>query len=265
MPSRLAASESVLFVLDGEQLIALAAPTGKTRWVRSRQELGFAGTWKPGALAPTPDGGVLISNVAARTSVRVDAAGKVSQHFGLWAPIYSACVMEDQGVLALTMAQKRPVFILDRTGHVLGRSDIPWASMRELLFDSFEGAMARTRHGCVLALVAADSFAVWRDSAFLVTAAYIEEAGSQRAPNQSTALSVAANDNRIFVAFGGTSPMRAHIVDVYDEDRGKYHGSYKSPVALVELAANREFLFTISQSRGSRVVQAFHIPPVAGK
>jgi hypothetical protein len=151
----------------------------------------------------------------------------------------------------------------DRLATVSGRGGVttpfrfPWPSLRDSASLLRQTVLASTpsREGCVIALAVGEGFAITRGGDSTTVHPYIErielppvahtvETAGDRVTTTTrflrratAAASIAADDSSIYIAFGGATPRRRGLVDIYDRETGAYRASLELGAPILALAA----------------------------
>ncbi|HUF30398.1 MAG TPA: hypothetical protein VMM77_07000 [Gemmatimonadaceae bacterium] len=146
----------------------------------------------------------------------------------------------------------------------------PWLELRDsssLLRQTVVASSSR-RPGCVIALVVGNQFALTHGSDSVSFHPFVESivvpavrqtvdtAGEEITTttafvNRATAAeSVAMDDSLVFIAFGGSTPHREGLIDIYDRASGAYRSSMRIGVRVRALAAGNGAVYVLHSNSG---------------
>lgn len=153
----------------------------------------------------------------------------------------------------------------------------PWPELLDsssLLRQTVVASSSR-RQGCVIALVVGNQFALTHGSDSLSFHPFVESiavpavrqtvdtAGDAITTRTSfvsratAAESIAMNDSLIFIAFGGSTPHREGLIDIYDRETGAYRSSVKLGVRIRAVAAGNGAVYVLHSNSGVPALAAF--------
>ena len=158
----------------------------------------------------------------------------------------------------------------------------PWRELLDsssLLRQTFV-ASSPGRPGCVIALVVGNQFALTHGSDSLSFHPFVESivvpavrqtvdtAGDEITTTMSFAFrataaeGVAMDDSLIFIAFGGSTPHREGLIDIYDRASGAYRSSLKLGVRIRAIAVGNGAVYVLHSNSGVPALAAFraHVP-----
>jgi hypothetical protein len=197
----------------------------------------------------------------------VDSSGRLVRTVPLGGldhrPVEVVPARGDTAVL-LTDDPKATVLLVDQRGRELDASPLAWKGFRELDYlaaqlitgaDPASGRWAaafRVGDGFFLFPPAAinSSDRKWYVEPVPFPEVVVERAeGVTRTRHRSRpiqgATSITYSPTRVYVLFGGQTPMRRRIVDSYDRVDGRYTGSFILPGPVMEIAWHSGGLYTI--------------------
>jgi hypothetical protein len=273
-PWHLAAGGGAVYVVDaGRGLLAFDAG-GR------RRGASLADVAQPALLGPVTvlgdgtimvvrrdDGALLAFDSSGR---RMDGAPRVGVQ-----DAQGLCAI-DETTLLISGGQDRLTRI-DRGGGPPVPFPFPWVALRDsagLLRQTVLASEAGSP-GCVVALLVGTGFAIVRSADSATFHAYIEaidvppvrrvvETAGDRITTTTTferrviaAASVAAGDASIYIAFGGETPRRIGLIDVYDRATGAYRGSLTIGAPVRAIAASGGILYVLSLDSGVPALAAF--------
>lgn len=146
----------------------------------------------------------------------------------------------------------------------------PWRELLDkssLLRQTFV-ASSSGRPGCVIALVVGNQFALTHAPDSLSFHPFVESivvpavrhtadtAGDRITSTESFAFrataaeDVAMDDSLIFIAFGGSTPHREGLIDIYDRTTGAYRSSFKLGVRIRAIAAGNGSVYVLHSKSG---------------
>ncbi len=152
----------------------------------------------------------------------------------------------------------------------------PWRDLVDsssLLRQTFV-ASSSGRPGCVIALVVGNQFALTHGSDSLSFHPFVESivvpAVRQTVDTAGDAITstvsfvsrataaedVAMDDSLIFIAFGGSTPHREGLIDIYDRETGAYRSSLKLGVRIRAIAAGNGAVYVLHSNSGVPAVAA---------
>ena len=154
--------------------------------------------------------------------------------------------LSDRQALLLAVERERPLYLIDRSGKVIDRLEIPWDGFRRLhpLAAQMIAATDPTGAYFALAFRLGDGFFVFKDgepqsyhgvfvehtrfpSVRYYKSGNIAETTVERAPD--TAASLDLHDGRLFVHFGGETEDDYELIDIYSLESGEYERSLRLP------------------------------------
>ena len=157
----------------------------------------------------------------------------------------------------------------------------PWRDLRDSasLLRQTVLASSPDRPGCVVALAVGSGFALVHGPDSLTLHRYVEDfvpppvqrsvetAGDRITTTvkflrrATAAASVAVDDTAIYVAFGGATPRRRGLIDIYDRGRGAYRASLEVGAPVLGLAAGNGALYVLYQDSGLPALAALRLRP----
>ncbi len=279
-PTDIALDRTQLYLADQatRSLTALDRGTGGVRWrapILSDKGDTLTHNW----LASSRRGGVYVGDMTPGVVWHVPARGGRAERIVLsTAQTASAmCELPDTTLLVAPLQRRRDVFVFDPSGTVRSTHAIPWPGLQTSPDLRLHAVLAPAGDGCVMALSFGVGFAHFSGGRFSDVVEYVEPTAlpavdsvvtpvpdGRRIETTLRSTEVAANDvaatpTRIAIAFGGRSPDRNHLVDVYDR-RGSYVESFRLTTAIGGIAANDSSLFVLTRRRGLPVLVAFRWP-----
>lgn len=231
-------------------------------------------------MVPDAAGSVLVLREGAVTRLSRDGgAGAPAVLAQSWS-LHTACALDGRGVV-LT-AGDTPIGVVATDGRPLGPLEYPWPALRDsaLLLQQVLAASSPGTPGCVFAQSVGSGFATTADGLTFDTASYVERVPlpviqtrvdstadgvvrSQSVPRDIayTAMRLAVSDRFIVVAFGGATPRRRGLVDVYDRGSRAYLGSAMLEVPIQGLAASGDTLYVMHDAQGTPQLAALRLRP----
>ena len=146
---------------------------------------------------------------------------------------------------------------VSRDGGITTPFRFPWPSLRDSASLLRQTVLASTpsRDGCVIALAVGEGFAITRGGDSTTVHPYIErielppvahtvETAGDRVTTTTkflrratAAASIAADESSIYIAFGGATPRRRGLVDIYDRETGAYRARLELGAPILALSA----------------------------
>jgi hypothetical protein len=271
-PWYVAAGGGGVFVSDAERGLLAFSNSGVPRWNT------------PGMLGPLT---VLSDTVLA--AMRGDRS-VVLLHVRTGREIFSAASGVDQAQALCAVSDKHLLIagspdgltMIDRWGGTAVEYPSPWRALRDSssLHRQSTLAAAAGHPGCVIALVVGKEFALTQGADSITFHSFVETitvppvrrtvetAGDEITTTTafvsraSAAKSVAMDDSLIYIAFGGATPSREGLIDVYDRASGAYRTSVKVGVSIRGLATADGVLFVLYSRSGVPALAALrlHVP-----
>jgi len=263
-------------------LVALDA-RGKRLWLASDSR--GAGVTGPalGALTLRSDSTIVVTERSGTRLLRARVAGGAVHHIVLdrrWNP-NTICALTDSTLL-LTMGEA-PLVVVDGAGRELNRPVYPWLALRDssLILQQTVVASSPVATGCLVAQAFGGGFATTDDGLrfrmletpeAVALPRVVETVDSAAASiTRSTrlvdpvaaAIHAAVTDTLAIIAFGGATPVREGLIDVYDRRSGAYLGSAKAGTPIRAMAAAGDTLFVLHRFEGRVALTAWRLS-VAG-
>jgi hypothetical protein len=160
--------------------------------------------------------------------------------------------------------------IMNHSGGTPRTYPFPWRDLRDSasLLQQVTVAAPATSPGCVIALVVGNQFALTHGEDSVTLHPYVESivvppirrtvetAGDEITTRMgfvsraSAAKSVAMDDSLIYIAFGGATPNREGLIDIYERTSGAYRSSAKFGAPIRALAAADGILYALVSRSG---------------
>jgi hypothetical protein len=173
---------------------------------------------------------------------------------------------------------------VDRDGGTPRAYRYPWPALRDSASLLRQTVLASSpgRRGCVIALAVGEGFAITRGGDSTTLHPFVEridlppvdhtvETAGDRVTTTTkfryratAAASVAADDASIYIAFGGATPRRLGLIDIYDRDTGHYRGSLEFGAPIVDITAGRDAVYVQYLDSGVPALAALRIQVAAG-
>lgn len=155
--------------------------------------------------------------------------------------------------LLVTIHDKRPLLLIDRSGRVVDRLAVPWKGYRRMnpMATQMLGAADPTGEYFVVAFRAGDGFFVFKDGEPMpYYGVFVEHIGfpavtyfddgetrtTQVDRSPGSAASLAIRDGRLLVHFAGETEDALALVDIYRLDTGEYERTIRLPRWLAAAA-----------------------------
>lgn len=230
------------------------------------------------ALAIDHDGTAVVVRHGAIT--RVPADGGITRTVPLadeWS-LHTACTPAS-GTVVLS-AGPVPIALVGGDGRLTREWPYPWPALRDsaLLLQQVLVASTPGVPGCVIAQSVGSGFATTADGTQFDTATYIERVAlpvvttrvdstpdgvvrRQSMPPDIiyTARRLAASARYVVIGFGGATPRRRGLIDVYDRATRAYLGSAMLEAPILDLAASGDTLFVLHELRGTPHLAALRL------
>jgi hypothetical protein len=254
LPTRLAADETGVSVLDrGAGQVLRIDRHGRLIWRFGRRGRGPTEFSRPRDIKLDRLGASWVLDPGNARLVRIDAAGQTAVTIPLSAlsrPADAFIPGRPGETLLLTLDRERPLVRLSSKGEVIERLEFPWpgfSSLHPLAAQLVTGHDPRSERW-VAAFGLGDGFFVFRGLRWTgYRGRYVESAEFPRVeekrlsnPGRSqqvahvrgarfTAEAISISEDRLFVFFGGRSPDRHRLMDIYSAEDGTYLESYRLP------------------------------------
>lgn len=254
-PTRLAANRDGVSVLDlGSNRVLRFDTRGHLLWTFGRSGRGPEELAHPRDIKMDGDGTTWILDVANSRISLVDGQGSSAGSIplrGVGRTADGIVPRDDAGAILLTLAAERPIIRLSRAGQVLERVPFPSPEHEHLhpLASQLVVGHDPADAGWVAAYGLGDGFFAFRSTGWLgYRGRYVEPVEFARVAQQSrsglgrreriswisegsfAAETVSLSRGRIFVFFGGRSPERHQVLDVYALVDGTYLESLRLPI-----------------------------------
>lgn len=273
-PWHLAAGGGAVYVVDaGRGLLAFGAD-GRPR------RAPWADLTQPALLGPVAvlgDGTIVVVRRDDGTLLALDTSGRrieATPRAGVREAV-GLCAI-DASTLLISGGQDRLTRI-DRAGGAPVPFPFPWAALRDSagLLRQTVLASEAGRPGCVVALLVGTGFAILHSADSVTFHSYIEAidvppvrrvvdtAGDRITTTTAferrvtAAASAAVGDSSIYVAFGGGTPRRVGLIDVYDRATGAYRGSLTIGAPIRAVAASAGIVYVLSLNSGVPTLSAY--------
>lgn len=252
-PWHIAATSGGVMVVDVARGLLVFGDSGEPRWSGASPAAG-------GVLGPIAalDDSTIVVVRSDNAELRYFDAGGRERH-----PSRSTDTRDVRAVCAL---DARTLLLgggtdrlatVSRDGGVTTPYRFPWPSLRDSASLLRQTVLASTpsREGCVIALAVGEGFAITRGSDSTTVHPYLErielppvahtvETAGDRVTTTTrflrratAAASIAVDDSSIYIAFGGATPRRRGLVDIYDRETGAYRASLELGNPILSLAA----------------------------
>lgn len=278
-PAFVAAGWGRVFVSDGVAgLVALDAGGKLLSPASDSRRAGVTGQ-ALGALTLRSDSTIVVTERSGTRLLRGRVAGGALDHIVLdrrWNP-NTVCALTDSTVL-LTMGEA-PLVVLDRAGRELHWPLYPWLALRDssVMLQQTVVASSPAATGCLIAQAFGGGFATTDDGLRFrvfetpeaVALPHVVETVDSTAASvtRSTrlvdpvaaAIQAAVTDTLAIIAFGGATPVREGLIDVYDRRSGAYLGSAKVGAPIRALAAAGDTLFVLHRFEGRVALTAWRL------
>lgn len=284
-PVFVAAGWGRVFVSDAVAgLVALDA-SGQREWpVPNARGAGRFGQ-AFGALTLRRDSTIVMTERSGTRLLRARVTGRGVDQVVLdrrWNP--NAICAPTDSTLLLTMGEA-PLGVVDGDGREVGRPPYPWLAMRDssLILQQTVVASSPTATGCLVAQAFGGGFAITDDgNQFRVfetpetvalpgvvetidsTATSITRSTRLVEPVLA-AVQAAVTDTLAIIAFGGATPVREGLIDLYDRRTGAYLGSAKLGAPVRALAAAGDTLFVLHRFEGRVALTAWRLSVAGGR
>ena len=169
--------------------------------------------------------------------------------------------------------------MIDLGGGAARSFAFPWRDLRDSASLLRQTVLASSpgRAGCVISLAVGSGFAIVHGPDSLTLHPYVEDFVPP--PVQRTvetvgdritttvkflrrataAANLAVDDTAIYIAFGGDTPRRRGLIDIYERERGAYRGSLEVGAPVLGLAAGNGALYVLHQDAGLPALAALRI------
>lgn len=175
--------------------------------------------------------------------------------------------------LLVTHGQQNPVVVLDSSGSVVSRGDMPWPGFAALSFLARQGSIASEGDRWVYAFSMGNGFFSYlgdrpigtigryvEHQPFPVPVTQVRQSGS--ATQTSTAISItncsacsaSLSDSVLYVRFGGASAQRNRVLDLYRWDTSDYIGSITLPWAPRDLVVHGKRFYALRSQPAPHVI-----------
>jgi hypothetical protein len=191
--------------------------------------------------------------------------------------VRAACALDEHRLLLGSGSDQ--LAVVDRSGGATRAFSFPWRALRDSasLLRQTVLASSAGRPGCIIALAVGTGFAITRGQDSVTLHSFVEAfepppvrrtvetAGNRITTTLSflrratAAASLAADDSAIFVAFGGVTPRRRGLIDIYDRESGGYRGSLELGARILGLAAGNGALYVMHEDAGMPVLVALRL------
>lgn len=168
------------------------------------------------------------------------------------------------GTFALvTSGPERPIYVIDETGEVVERGDLPWEEFAQLPFIVRQGFVASDGNAWAYLFGMGNGwFSFEGTDALAHTGRFVEHtafpslerksgsgARSERLVRPScSACSVAMQNGVVYVLFGGSGADRMKIVDTYRWSDGEYLGTVRLPTGAAAVGVGEEVFYVLRNS-----------------
>lgn len=271
-PSRIVADKDGPFVYDrGRDQILRFSRSGQLEWSFGRAGKGPNELTLVRDLALDAQGRLWILDPDNVRATRLRRDGTVDAYVSLAdLPRSDQIIPLANGQAALvTFEQQEPLYILDRSGVVLGRRPIPWDGYRRLNPLAAQMVAAGDRSGTYFAVAFSlgDGFFVFKHleplpyhGAFVEHTAFPSVQVSQSEsddgrivtrqvqPTPLSAKSLHLSGDHLYVHFGGVTKSRHAIIDIYSLESGSYLHSLRLPRGLAVIAIGGGIVYGIYEN-----------------
>jgi hypothetical protein len=279
-PWHIAAARGGVMVVDIAQGLLAFDGSGTPRWSATNPPAGGV----LGPIAALGDSAVIVVRSDNGELRYFEAGGRE------WHPSRSTDTRDVRAVCAL---DARTLLLgggtdrlatVSRDGGVTTPYRFPWPSLRDSASLLRQTVLASTpsREGCVIALAVGKGFAITRGGDSTTVHPYIErielppvahtvETAGDRVTTTTkflrratAAASIAADDSSIYLAFGGATPRRRGLVDIYDRETGAYRASLELGAPILAIAAGAGALHVQYLDSGVPTLAALRIRLASG-
>ncbi len=261
----LSSSGDRLFIPDpgGDRVEAFSTADGSLEWTLGRKGHG-PGEFTDMSGASLSGGDTLaVLDPAARRLSLISADGSFLGGQPLPAELYgySACSLSGGRMLIAALeTMENSVYLIDHSS-VREKFQLPWPAIAKLPGIVTEVYLQRLNDStCVGALMRAHGFALLGAHGFGATGKYIEEVDFPEVITEGrrmtiSSTTVATRDVSVFedtiqVLFGGNSPDRGALLDLYDAGSLQYSGSYRLPFKALFVRRSRNTFFALRYRQG---------------
>lgn len=280
-PVQLGAGFGRVYLADSRLGVLAFDAAGAQLWRTPGEEGGPAGVGQTRAFVVDSPASPLVLDRTGRL-VRLDSAGRVAHAAyisGARSPS-SLCRLSDRALLETDFDDGYKE--LERSGQLRDTPEYPFPALADSshLLKALTLASAPDADGCIIAQLVGNEFAI-RDVFGVRRVPYVEQivlppvqltidsfpGGSRREEKLlspiHTAERVATTKQLIAISFGGASPRRDGIIDLYDRAAGRYLGTVRigTPVDAVALAGDT--LYVAHLVSGVPALTALRLPPLS--
>lgn len=274
-PAFVAAGFGRVFVTDAVTGLVALGPDGRLLWTAAGQ--GYPGQQSLGALTVRSDSTIAIVERSGTRlwTARVDNGTMRETILARrWSP-NTVCTPTDSTVL-LTMSDA-PLGLVHRNGREVDLPAYPWIGMRDsaVILQQTIAASSSTADGCLIAQAFGGGFALTDDgiryrvfeTPEVVSFPRVLESvdstadaitrSTRLAETVPAAIQAALTDRHVMIAFGGSTPRREGLVDLYDRGSATYLGSAKIGAPVRALAASGDTLLVLHGFEGRTALTAW--------
>lgn len=284
-PRTLAVDRRHLYVLDADthRLSALRLADGSLDWqVGGPDDSSVV----PVALTAAPGGGATVADATHARLVTLDGRGRPTSSipFATSGDARSLCTLPDGALLVAGTGPAGALLRVSPSQPSPRPVPLPWSDLaaRHRLTVQLTLASDPDSPGCVVALVLGRGFAFYDGTTYDARRRYAESfdlphviattTGDSAAytrverldDSRIAARDVAMSASRLVVAFDGSSPLRARVLDFYDRPTGAYTRSVPFPGRITAVADDGHDLYVAFTRHGRAAVAAIHYPSPVG-
>jgi hypothetical protein len=283
-PFRMVVDSDNVYVLDrlNHNITAFRLADGEIEWSRGRHGGGPGEFTDPQGISVGSSGRILVLDRGNARISLFTRSGHLDAEIPIGEPFaQQACEVGDGSLLMARGGFSSPLLRLSPDGKDLGEVVLPWpeVSLAHPLQVQGELASAPGGSGCVFAMSLGWGFASFDDSG-VVSARYVESHGlptvqyqpSPRGappsvllnnPTENGALGVSIVGGELTLGFGGQSPDKFRLLDVYDIATGEYLLSRRAPQSFQRAQrAGDVYLFLGRTSQHYPVLTAWRWEPI---
>lgn len=261
LPSAMAASPDLLFVVDGglRRVTAFRTTDGSMAWSFGKQGTDEGQFSRPNAISILPDGSVAVSDLDTGRITVISVAGKLLRTLKL-PPRYemdSFCSTDGETFFAALNDGLTAFKRVNKDGSLTPVKELPWPDLNGLASFVLQGEVKAIpgSRDCIVSLLYADGIARWSPAGFVKSARFIEpipvpalitdttfkngvmaEIRTHLAPSvRSATMGLSVTAHTVSVVFGGSSKSGGRLVDEYDVSDLQYRSSIMLPFPVQAL------------------------------
>ncbi len=248
-PTSLAATDTMVFVLDFSEksVWALRAYYGKMLWRVGRRGPGPGEFVQPAFLRPGLGGDLVVLDQSSRRVTTFGSDGRLKSSVSLVRAQglpEGFCTLPDGKHLVGLMGREQ-VVELDADAQMMRATSTPWGVVDRTGYTNQTLLVNDDRTGsCVAAFLRGIGFARYSPAGFAQVHPYVEHlqlpvllksasGGDSLSVDVIAVWDAALHRDTLWVLFGGQSPMRRRMLDLYDASGGKYLKTFILPERAV--------------------------------